>query len=239
LSELLGLDPGPGLFGGPADRLDGIVPPPPPPLRNPPPQAAEQMFPRSKRGVGTGSVQGEGAPASGWKSPFDPPDPAILGSRAPSLPENALTQGPNLNGSESDLLPGKLDLGTSAAPDTGFFPAVSMSVPWRGAVGGWNASPGIGPDRPGPTPERASASARSGTASPPSSGGGAAQSALQEHLQELRGVSQALPAKMQDRALSGAVKSISERSAGGPNTGSAWYDTSQRYNPAGTFAGVT
>jgi hypothetical protein len=207
-----------------------------------------------------------GVPMSDLRRAFDPPVPGnVADAPAPiSAPSAATTTRPRTGGpwvkSESAWQGGLPDWSDHAAPAMGGlsdqigrgYPGpldlsdFGANLPGSVAPAGFLPGPpptvpgglsGRASGRPGPTPERAAS--RSGTASPSSSGGRADQSALQEHLQELRDASQTLPAQMQDRALGGAVKAASERSAGGPNTGSAWYDTSQRYNPAGTFAGVT
>jgi hypothetical protein len=170
--------------------------------------------------------------APGGKLPFDLPTFANAGSSDPSLPKHDFIRNPEAGAVPVDSVqryynPG-ID-GTVFRPDL-----IPPPLDNAGAESG--AGSGIGYDAPGPGNGRASVSRGAATprsSAPPASG----QPDLQQHLQELQGAAEPHELHLNDRAMAGAVKSSLERSPGGPNTGSSWFDTSQFATPAGTPTG--
>lgn len=60
---------------------------------------------------------------------------------------------------------------------------------------------------------------------------------LQSMMQKIGVAAASHGVGLADRALGSAMKAISERLPGGPNTGASSFDTSQFYAPAGTPTG--
>lgn len=113
----------------------------------------------------------------------------------------------------------------SAAPLDSMIPSASS-----GSGSGGNG--GSGPVPPTPRPPGAAP----GPKTPAVGGSGSAQM-LQSMMQKIGVAAASHGVGLADRALGSAMKAISERLPGGPNTGASSFDTSQFYAPAGTPTG--